>query len=154
MRPRSAAPVRRSEERLPPEEPLREWPSLDETSAAAMCYTSGTTGNPKGVVYSHRSIYLHSMQVCMPDGFGMRQSDRVLLIVPMFHVLAWGTPYAAMMCGATLVMPDRFLAPEPLAELIETTKPTLAGGVPTIWAGLLAHLDEHPRDVSSLRDAI
>ncbi len=132
-----------------------DWVVLeDETSAAAMCYTSGTTGNPKGVVYSHRSIYLHSMQVCMPDGFGVSQADRLLLIVPMFHVLAWGTPYAAMMCGATMVMPDRFLAPEPLAELIETTKPTLAGGVPTIWAGLLAHLDEHPRDVSSLRDAV
>ena len=97
-----------------------DWVVLDdETSAAAMCYTSGTTGSPKGVVYSHRSIYLHSMQVCMPDGFGMQQSDRVLLIVPMFHVLAWGTPYAAMMCGATLVMPDRFLTPEPLAALIE-----------------------------------
>ena len=132
-----------------------DWVVLeDETSAAAMCYTSGTTGNPKGVVYSHRSIYLHSMQVCMPDGFGLSQADRLLLIVPMFHVLAWGTPYAAMMCGATMVMPDRFLAPEPLAELIETTKPTLAGGVPTIWAGLLAHLDEHPRDMSSLRDAV
>ena len=73
----------------------------------------------------------------------MRQSDRVLLIVPMFHVLAWGMPYAAMMCGASLVMPDRFLTPEPLAALIEPTRPTLAGGVPTIWAGLLAHLDEH-----------
>ncbi len=132
-----------------------DWVVLeDETAAAAMCYTSGTTGNPKGVVYSHRSVYLHSMQICMPDGFGLSQGDRLLLIVPMFHVLAWGTPYAAMMCGATLVMPDRFLAPEPLAELIESTRPTIAGGVPTIWAGLLAHLDEHPRDVSSLRDAI
>jgi fatty-acyl-CoA synthase len=131
-----------------------DWVEVDENDAAAMCYTSGTTGNPKGVAYSHRSIYLHSMQVCMADGFGLSQADRLLLIVPMFHVLAWGTPYAAMMCGATMIMPDRFLAPEPLAELIETTKPTLAGGVPTIWAGLLAHLDEHPRDLSSIRDAI
>ncbi len=131
-----------------------DWVEVDENDAAAMCYTSGTTGNPKGVAYSHRSIYLHSMQVCMADGFGLSQADRILLIVPMFHVLAWGTTYAAMMCGATMIMPDRFLAPEPLAELIETTKPTLAGGVPTIWAGLLAHLDEHTRDLSSIRDAI
>src|SRR4051794_19414265 len=132
-----------------------DWVVLeDETSAAAMCYTSGTTGNPKGVVYSHRSIYLHSMQVCMPDGFGLSQADRLLLIVPMFHVLAWGTPYAAMMCGATLVMPDRFLAPEPLAACIEATRPTLAGGVPTVWGGLLAHLEEHGGDVSSIRDAV
>jgi fatty-acyl-CoA synthase len=126
----------------------------DETDAAAMCYTSGTTGNPKGVAYSHRSIYLHSMQICMTDGFAMGQRDRVLLIVPMFHVLAWGTPYAAMMSGASLVMPDRFLAPEPLADLIETTRPTLAGGVPTVWTALLALLDQTPRDMSSLRDVI
>ena len=126
----------------------------DETDAAAMCYTSGTTGNPKGVAYSHRSIYLHSMQICMTDGFAMGQRDRVLLIVPMFHVLAWGTPYAAMMSGASLVMPDRFLTPEPLADLIETTKPTLAGGVPTVWTALLAYLDQTPRDMSSLRDVV
>jgi fatty-acyl-CoA synthase len=126
----------------------------DETDAAAMCYTSGTTGNPKGVAYSHRSIYLHSMQVCMSDGFAMGQRDRVLLVVPMFHVLAWGTPYAAMMSGASLVMPDRFLTPEPLADLIETTKPTLAGGVPTVWTALLAYLDQTPRDMSSLRDVV
>jgi fatty-acyl-CoA synthase len=126
----------------------------DETDAAAMCYTSGTTGNPKGVAYSHRSIYLHSMQICMSDGFGMGQRDRVLLIVPMFHVLAWGTPYAAMLSGASLVMPDRFLTPEPLADLIEAAKPTLAGGVPTVWTALLAYLDQTPRDMSSLRDVV
>jgi fatty-acyl-CoA synthase len=126
----------------------------DETDAAAMCYTSGTTGNPKGVAYSHRSIYLHSMQICMTDGFAMGQRDRVLLIVPMFHVLAWGTPYAAMMSGASLVMPDRFLTPEPLADLIETARPTLAGGVPTVWTALLAYLDQTPRDMSSLRDVV
>ncbi len=120
-----------------------DWVDLDdETDAAAMCYTSGTTGNPKGVVYSHRSIYLHSMQVCMADGVRDAASGTACCsIVPMFHVLAWGTPYAAMMSGASLVMPDRFLTPEPLAELIETTKPTLAGGVPTIWTALLAYLD-------------
>jgi len=126
----------------------------DETDAAAMCYTSGTTGNPKGVAYSHRSIYLHSMQICMTDGFALGQRDRLLLIVPMFHVLAWGTPYAAMMSGASLVMPDRFLTPEPLADLIEAARPTLAGGVPTVWTALLAYLDQNPRDMSSLRDVI
>jgi fatty-acyl-CoA synthase len=131
-----------------------DWVEVDELDAAAMCYTSGTTGNPKGVSYSHRSVYLHSMQVSMCDGFGMTQHDRVLAIVPMFHVMAWGLPYAALMVGASLVMPDRFLTPEPLAELIETQRPTLAGGVPTIWTALLAHLDEKPRDMSSLRDVV
>jgi fatty-acyl-CoA synthase len=131
-----------------------DWVEVPENDAAAMCYTSGTTGNPKGVVYSHRSIYLHSMQVCMGDGFALSQRDRLLLIVPMFHVLAWGTPYAAMLCGASLVMPDRFLTPEPLADLIETARPTVAGGVPTIWVGLLALLDQTPRDMSSLRDVV
>jgi fatty-acyl-CoA synthase len=81
-----------------------DWVEVDENDAAALCYTSGTTGNPKGVAYSHRSIYLHSMQVWMADGFGLSQADPILLIVPLFHVLAWGTPYAALMCGATMVM--------------------------------------------------
>src|SRR6476619_6295256 len=113
----------------------------DETDAAAMCYTSGTTGNPKGVAYSHRSIYLHSMQIPSAETFSLGPHSRVLAIVPMFHALAWGTPYAAMMCGATMIMPDRFLAPEPLAELIETTRPSFAGAVPTIWNDLLHYLD-------------
>ncbi|MDQ1617374.1 MAG: hypothetical protein QOJ60_3313 [Actinomycetota bacterium] len=126
----------------------------DEHSAAALCYTSGTTGNPKGVAYSHRSIYLHSMQVCMGDGFSMTASDRVLAVVPMFHAMAWGLPYAALMVGSSLVMPDRFLAPEPLAHLIATERPTVAGAVPTIWAGLLAHVDANPTDLSSLRDVV
>ena len=92
-----------------------DWPEVDERDAAAMCYTSGTTGNPKGVVYSHRSIYLHSMQVCMADGVRPeRRRDRVLAVVPQFHAMAWGLPYAALMAGASLLMPDRFLQPEPL----------------------------------------
>jgi fatty-acyl-CoA synthase len=150
----TSASVHAYEDLLAGEPEEFDWVEVDENDAAAMCYTSGTTGNPKGVVYSHRSIYLHSMQICMPDGFGLRQSDRLLLIVPMFHVLAWGTPYAAMMSGASLVMPDRFLTPEPLADLIETARPTLAGGVPTVWTALLAYLDQTPRDMSSLRDVI
>ena len=126
----------------------------DETDAAAMCYTSGTTGNPKGVVYSHRSIYLHSMQVCMPDGVRRcGQPDRVLLIVPMFHVLAWGTPYAAMMCGASLVMPDRFLTPEPLADA-DRDGAADAGRrrADDLDRAARARSTSTPRDMSSLRD--
>ena len=136
-----------------------DWVEGDEHDAAAMCYTSGTTGNPKGVVYSHRSIYLHSMQVCMGDGFSLNARDKVLAVVPMFHAMAWGLPYAALMVGASIVMPDRFLTPEPLAALIAAEQPTLAGAVPTIWTGLLAELDKksalgQPIDVSSLRDVV
>jgi fatty-acyl-CoA synthase len=124
----------------------------DERDAAAMCYTSGTTGNPKGVVYSHRSIWLHSMQCCMAETFGMSARDRSLLIVPMFHAMAWGMPYAALLCGGSVLMPDRFLQPEPLAKFISVERPTLAGGVPTVLTGLLAYLDANPTDVSSLRE--
>ena len=126
------------------------WPVTDERQAAALCYTSGTTGDPKGVAYSHRSIYLHSMQVNSAESFGMSAKDTLLPVVPMFHANAWGTPHAAFMAGASMVMPDRFLQPEPLAEMIETARPTLAAAVPTIWQGLLAELDATPRDVSSL----
>jgi len=128
-----------------------DWPDLDELSAAAMCYTSGTTGMPKGVVYSHRSAYLHSMGVCMGNSLCLSENDRVLPVVPMFHANAWGLPYAAVMSGADLIMPDRFLQPEPLARLIETERPTVAGAVPTIWNGLLQHVRAHGGDLSSLR---
>ncbi len=128
-----------------------DWPDVDERSAAAMCYTSGTTGHPKGVVYSHRSMHLHSMAVCMGGVFGLSDKDRVLPVVPMFHANAWGLPYAAMMAGADLIMPDRYLQPEPLVRLIEAERPTIAGAVPTIWNGLLQHLRAHGGDVSSLR---
>ena len=136
-----------------------DWVEGPENDAAAMCYTSGTTGNPKGVVYSHRSIYLHSMQVCMGDGFTLNARDRVLAVVPMFHAMAWGLPYAALMVGTSMIMPDRFLTPEPLAALIAAERPTVAGAVPTIWTGLLAELDKKsqlgtPIDVSSLRDVV
>ena len=131
-----------------------DWVEIDERSAAAMCYTSGTTGNPKGVVYSHRSIWLHSMQVCMTDGMALAQSDRALLIVPMFHAMSWGLPYAAIMVGASLIMPDHFLHPAPLAAIMAAEQPTLAGAVPTIWSGLLSYLDQHPQDLSSLRNVV
>jgi fatty-acyl-CoA synthase len=128
-----------------------DWPDLDELSAAAMCYTSGTTGMPKGVVYSHRSAYIHSMGVCMGNALCLSERDRVLPVVPMFHANAWGLPYAAVISGADLVMPDRFLQPEPLARLIEAERPTVAGAVPTIWNGLLQHVRAHGGDLSSLR---
>jgi acyl-CoA synthetase (AMP-forming)/AMP-acid ligase II len=132
-----------------------EWPFLDENAAAAMCYTSGTTGHPKGVVYSHRSDYLHTMQLCMSSALSMRQSDRILAVVPMFHANAWGLPYAAFMSGASLILPDRFLQPEPLAAMIESEQATSGAAVPTIWNGVLQYLDEHPEvDVSSLNEVL
>ncbi|MPZ81511.1 MAG: long-chain-fatty-acid--CoA ligase [Actinophytocola sp.] len=131
-----------------------EWPAVDENSAAAMCYTSGTTGDPKGVVYTHRSIWLHSMQVCMTDSMALAQSDRALVIVPQFHAMSWGLPYAALMVGASLIMPDRFLQPEPLAAMIAAERPTMAGAVPTIWQGLLALLKQRPQDLAPLTRAV
>jgi len=131
-----------------------DWPEIDERDAAALCYTSGTTGNPKGVAYSHRSIWLHSMQVSMTESFGLSPQTRELVIVPMFHAMAWGLPYAALMSGATLIMPDRFLQAAPLAAMIEAERPTLAGAVPTIWTDLLSYLGQHPVDISSLKEAV
>jgi fatty-acyl-CoA synthase len=129
-----------------------DWPDLDEKSAAAMCYTSGTTGNPKGVVYSHRSTYLHSMSVCAANNIGHVNGDRVLPVVPMFHANAWGQPYAALMAGADLLLPDRFLQAEPLVEMIERHRPTISAAVPTIWNDVLQYLHAHPdRDISSLK---
>jgi fatty-acyl-CoA synthase len=136
---------------LAAEEPGYSWPDLDERSAAAMCYTSGTTGLPKGVVYSHRSAYLHAMGACLGNAFAVSDRDRILPVVPMFHANAWGLAYAAVLSGADLIMPDRFLQPEPLVRLIEAERPTIAGAVPTIWNGLLQHIRAHGGDVSSLR---
>ncbi|MFY1587270.1 fatty acid--CoA ligase [Micromonospora sp. WMMD734] len=131
-----------------------DWPEVDERDAAALCYTSGTIGNPKGVAYSHRSIYLHSLQVCLPEGFGLGPGHRELAIVPMFHAMSWGLPYAAFLSGASLIMPDRFLQAAPIAEMIAAERPTLAGAVPTIWNDLLAYLDTHDVDTSSLKEVI
>ena len=99
-----------------------DWPDLDERSAAAMCYTSGTTGLPKGVVYSHRSMYLHSMAACLGNAFAMSERDRILPVVPQFHANAWGLAYAALMSGADLVMPDRYMTPAAIVGLIENEK--------------------------------
>jgi fatty-acyl-CoA synthase len=129
-----------------------DWPEIDENSAAAMCYTSGTTGNPKGVVYSHRSSYLHTMATCTVNGIGIGASDCVLPIVPMFHANAWGLPYGALMAGADLVLPDKHLDPKSLVDMIEKLHPTVAGAVPTIWNDVMHYLEKNPgHDVSSLR---
>jgi fatty-acyl-CoA synthase len=121
----------------------------DENQAASMCYTSGTTGNPKGVVYSHRSTFLHTMGVLTTSGLGPQETDRVLPVVPMFHANAWGLAHAAVACGADLVMPGPDLSPKGIASLIESERVTIAAGVPTIWMGVLPELEG--RDVSSLR---
>jgi fatty-acyl-CoA synthase len=133
--------------------PSFDWPDdVDERSAAAMCYTSGTTGNPKGVVYSHRSCWLHSMSVCTANNNGLSADDRTMPVVPMFHANAWGTPYAAFMSGADLVMPDRFMQAEPLVGLIEAEHVTISAAVPTIWNDILQFLRKNPdRDLSSIR---
>lgn len=129
-----------------------DWPELDEKSAAAMCYTSGTTGNPKGVVYSHRSSYLHTMAACTANGIGVGSVDSVLPVVPMFHANAWGLPYAALMAGADLVLPDCHLDARSLIRMVEDLRPTVAGAVPTIWNDVLHRLEEDPdHDMSSLR---
>ncbi|HYA01225.1 MAG TPA: fatty acid--CoA ligase [Candidatus Binatia bacterium] len=129
--------------------PLRAWPELDERQAAAMCYTTGTTGDPRGVVYSHRSIWLHSFAV--GHNFRLDDSDRICMIVPMFHVLAWGTPHAAWMGGCDMHLPERFLQPEPLLSFILQERPTFLGGVPTIYQGLLGAALATGADLSFVR---
>jgi fatty-acyl-CoA synthase len=129
-----------------------DWPQIDEKSAAAMCYTSGTTGNPKGVVYTHRSSFLHTMATCTANGLGVGSSDKVLAIVPMFHANAWGLPYAAVMAGADIVLPDCHLDARSIIDLVETQRPTVAGAVPTIWNDVRHHLERDPdHDITSLR---
>src|SRR5216110_428951 len=125
-------------------------PGLDENEAAAMCYTSGTTGLPKGVVYSHRSTFLHTLGVCSGEALGLSQYDRLLPVVPMFHGNAWGMPYAAWLVGADLLLPDRLAQAAPLARFIAAERATLAAAVPTVWYDILG-LDPDTVDLTSLR---
>jgi fatty-acyl-CoA synthase len=128
------------------------WPDIDERSAAAMCYTSGTTGHPKGVVYSHRSTWLHTAALCSTNGLAVSESDCVLPAIPMFHANGWGLAIAALVAGAEVVLPNRFLQGRRLLRMIEDRKVTFAAGVPTIWIDLLHCLEADPgHDVSSLR---
>jgi fatty-acyl-CoA synthase len=128
-----------------------DYPELDERMAAGLCYTSGTTGNPKGVLYSHRSNVLHAMGQSMADSMGISSDDRALPIVPMFHANAWGIPYGACLSGADLVMPGPQLDAESLSKLIADERVTFSAAVPTIWMDMLRHADENDVDLSSLR---
>ncbi len=128
-----------------------DWPCLDENTAAAMCYTSGTTGNPKGSLYSHRSTVLHALGVLAPGIFPLNRNSVIMPVVPMFHVQAWGQPYAAPICGASLVLAGAKLDGESLHELMESEGVTMALGVPTIWLGLLAWLRQSGESLSTVR---
>jgi fatty-acyl-CoA synthase len=131
-----------------------EWPALDENSAATLCYTSGTTGNPKGVLYSHRSTLLHAWAAALPDAFGCSARDTILPVVPMFHVNAWGMPYVACMVGAKLVFPGPWLDGRSLHELFEDESVTLSAGVPTVWKGLLAHVEANGLGFRTMRRTV
>jgi len=147
-------PVLRYADLLAPHPPTYDWPEIDECQAAAMCYTSGTTGNPKGVAYSHRSAFLHSLAAMTPNALNLSERDRVLMIVPMFHANAWGIPYAAFLCGAALVMPGKFLQAEPLTRMVAEERVTFSGAVPTIWADIYRYGEEHEIDLSSIERII
>jgi fatty-acyl-CoA synthase len=129
------------------------WPALDEDTASSMCYTSGTTGHPKGVLYSHRSTVLHSFTACAVDGLGLNARDSVLLAVPMFHVNAWGVPYASAMCGAKLVLPGSGLSGDKLYAAMRDEGCTFSLGVPTVWLGFFQHIEQQRAslDLSELR---
>ena len=131
-----------------------DWPALDERSASSLCYTSGTTGNPKGVLYSHRSTVLHAWASLHTGALNIGRDSVVLPVVPMFHVNAWGTPYAAAISGATFVLPGPGLDGKNLHELISTEKATLLLGVPTVWLGLLNYLDTINAKLDSVKYAV
>jgi acyl-CoA synthetase (AMP-forming)/AMP-acid ligase II len=139
------------EEIVAAETPELEWPEFDENTAAALCYTSGTTGNPKGALYSHRSTVLHAFAICAPNTIGLAMHESICPIVPMFHVNAWGIPYAAAMSGAKLVFPGPRLDGASLQELFEGEEVTCAAGVPTVWLGLLQHLEATGKRIDSVK---
>ncbi len=131
--------------------PLGAWPRLDENDAAGMCYTSGTTGHPKGVVYSHRAIFLHSMAVAMTDGLGVCERDVILHIVPMFHANAWCVPYAGVLVGATQIFGGPAPQPRDIAEIVRAEKVTMVGAVPTVWIAVKELVEKEGFDLSSIR---
>jgi len=131
-----------------------DWPEFDERQAASLCYTSGTTGKPKGVLYSHRSTLLHAMTINAADVFGLRARDRALPVVPMFHVNAWGLPYAAPAAGCALILPGRHLDGASLTQLMNDEAVTISAGVPTIWLGLLNHLRNSGQRLDSVKRLI
>ena len=131
-----------------------EWPVFDEQRASSLCYTSGTTGHPKGVLYSHRSTLLHTMAGALPDALNLSARDTVLPVVPMFHVNAWGLPYAVCMVGAKVVFPGPALDGKSLHELLESERVTFSGGVPTVWQGLLAYMDANGLGFSTMRRTV
>jgi acyl-CoA synthetase (AMP-forming)/AMP-acid ligase II len=131
-----------------------EWNISDENSALGLCYTSGTTGNPKGVLYSHRSMVLHTYAVSLANSLAVTSQDKVLAVVPMFHAMCWGLPYACANSGADLVLPGPHLDPKSLAKLISEEKVTIAAGVPTIWNSLYHELKANPADISGIRSMI
>lgn len=134
--------------------PLEQWPELDEMAAAAACYTSGTTGNPKGVVYSHRTIFLHTLASLGADTFAISQADRILLLPPMFHANAWGLPFSAWFAGADLLMPGPHLQPPKVRTMIEHKHPTFTATVPTLVGDLLREHRQQPLDLSSFRTIV
>jgi len=136
---------------LAAEEPGFEWPALDELDAAGMCFTSGTTGNPKGVVYSHRSTFLHTLAHTSATSLGILETDRLLMVVPMFHANAWGTPYSAWVVGAEMVLPQQHLQGAHIIRMIDEQQVTIAIGVPTVWNDVLQTSTTVPADLSSLR---
>ncbi len=131
-----------------------EWPRFDENTASSLCYTSGTTGHPKGALYSHRSTVLHTYAAALPDSLNCSARDAILPVVPMFHVNAWGLPYVACMVGAKLVFPGPFLDGRSLHELFEAEGVTLSAGVPTVWQGLLAHVEAHGLRFGTMRRTV
>jgi fatty-acyl-CoA synthase len=131
-----------------------DWPTFDEQSASSLCYTSGTTGNPKGVLYSHRSTLLHTFGIALPDALNLSASDSVLPVVPMFHVNAWGLPYAACMVGAKLVFPGAGLDGKSLYDLFEAEQVTVSAGVPTVWQALLAHVESNGLKFSTMKRTV
>jgi fatty-acyl-CoA synthase len=143
--------IKNYEDLIAPFPAVFDWPDLDENSGAALCYTSGTTGNPKGVMYSHRAIALSALSACLPNVLNISSQETVLPVVPMFHINAWCLPYACLIAGAKLVLPGPKLDGASLYELMESEKVTLSAGVPTIWMGLIEHLEKNQLTFTTMR---